>query len=186
MAMIGTTAPLLLLAALVVHHHAALAALHLAVLVVALEVLQEAPHAAALPRAHLAVLVAGPVVLLVEAPAVALPAVVLVAALPVAVPVVVLVEARLAGVPKAVALLAEDRKVAHPSERAHLDDYKRIQMPSPASTIPIISSNLRAFCSSLVSNGVPEIIRATSTYQPPSIHIAMKATKARSPQVKSG
>ena len=100
-------------------------------------------------------------------------------------PVVDLVVALLVVAPK-VAHLAEVRKAVLPSERVHPVDYKRIQMPSPASKIPIISSNLRAFSSSLVSKGVPEIIRATSTYQPPSMHIAMKATKARSPQVKSG
>ena len=168
MAMIGTTAPLLLLAVQVAPPHAAQAALHLVAPVADPEVPQEVPRAVVHPKAHLAAPVAPPV----EAPVVALPA-----AAPVA--------AHLAEAPKA-APLAEDRKVALRSERVHLDDYKRIQMPSPASTIPIISSNLRAFSSSLVSKGVPEIIRATSTYQPPSMHIAMKATKARSPQVKSG
>ena len=183
MAMIGTTVPLLLLAALVVPPHVAQAALHLAALVVALEVLQEAPRAVVLPRVHLAALVAAdPVALL----AVVLAVVRRVVAQVEVHPVVALVVALLVVAPKA-ARLAEDRKVAlRRSERVHLDDYKRIQMPSPASTIPIISSNLRAFSSSLVSKGVPEIIRATSTYQPPSMHIAMKATKARSPQVKSG
>ena len=181
MATIGTTAPLLLLAALVVLHLAALVVLHLAALVVALEVPQEVPHAVVPPRVHLAALVADLVALLVEAPALVRRVVAQVEVHP----VVDLVVALLVVAPKA-ARLAEDRKVVHLSERDHLDDYKRIQMPSPASKIPIISSNLRAFSSSLVSKGVPEIIRATSTYQPPSMHIAMKATKARSPQVKSG
>ena len=176
MAMIGMMVPLLLLAAQavlhlvvqVVLHLAAQVVLHLAALVVVLEDPQEAPRAVAHPRVHL-------VDLVVVAPVGPLAVV----------PVVDLVVAPLVVAPK-VAHLAEVRKVALLSERDHLDDYKRIQMPSPASTIPIISSNLRVFSSSLVSKGVPEIIRATNTYQPPSMHIAMKATKARSPQVKSG
>ena len=65
-------------------------------------------------------------------------------------------------------------------------DYNTIQTPSPASKIPIVSSTLRAFSWMKTINGVPEIISATKTYQPPSIHIAIQATKARSPHVKSG
>ena len=181
MAMIGMTAPLLLLAAQavlhlvvqVVLHLAAQAALHLAALVVVLEDPQEAHRAVAHPRVPLVDLaLVAPVDPLAVVPVVVRPVVDLVVDLPVE-------------DPKAVHQV-EVRKAALLSERDHLDDYKRIQMPSPASTIPIISSNLRAFSSSLVSKGVPEIIRATNTYQPPSMHIAMKATKARSPQVKSG
>lgn len=183
MAMIGTTAPLLLLAAQVVHPPVVQAAAHhLAAQVVALGVPQEALHAEVPPRVHLAALVAAdPVALL----AVVLAVVRRVVAQVEVHPVVDLVEALLVVAPK-VAHLAEVRKAVLPSERVHPVDHKRIQMPSPASKIPIISSNLRAFSSSLVSKGVPEIIRATSTYQPPSMHIAIKATKARSPQVKSG
>ncbi len=182
MAMIGTTVPLLLLAAQVVHPPVVQAAAHhLAAQVVALGVPQEALHAEVPPRVHLAALVVDPVdhqvVAQVEAHQV-------VAQVEVH-PVVDLVEVLLVVAPK-VAHLAEDRKAVLPSERVHPVYHKRIQMPSPASKIPIISSNLRAFSSSLVSKGVPEIIRATSTYQPPSMHIAIKATKARSPQVKSG
>ena len=167
--------------------HAAQAAAHLladpaAVQAVPLEAQRAAAHRRVPPVAQVAVHQAkAPVVVhqaeaLVEAHPVR---VVPVEALPVEDPVAV----HPVEVPKA----APPRvQVAPLSERAHHDDYNRIQMPSPASTVPIVSSKLRAFSSSLVSKGVPEIIRATSTYQPPSIHIAMKATKARSPQVKSG
>jgi len=71
-------------------------------------------------------------------------------------------------------------------ERAHHADYSRIQTPNPASRHPMVSSTLRAFSSNFVCNDVPEIVSATSTYHPPSVHIAMHATNARSPQVKSG
>ena len=167
--------------------HAAQAAAHLLADPAAVQAApREAQHAAAprraLPVAQVAVHQA-------EVPAVVHQAEALVAARPVRVAPVAAPQAEAL----AVAPPVEVPKADHPrvqaaplSERVHHDDYKRIQMPSPASTVPIVSSNLRAFSSSLASKGVPEIIRATSTYQPPSIHIAMKATKARSPQVKSG
>ena len=178
MMMTGMTVLLLQLVAPEARLHAVQAAAHLLADPAAVQAVpREAQHAAAprraLPVAQVAVHQA-------EA---------LVAARPVRVAPVAVPQAEAL----AVAPQVEVPKADHPrvqaaplSERAHHDNHNRIQMPSPASTVPIVSSNLRAFSSSLVSKGVPEIIRATSTYQPPSIHIAMKATKARSPQVKSG
>ena len=187
MRMTGMTVLHLQLVAPEVRLHAVQAAAHLladpaAVLVVPREVQHAAAPQRALPVAQVAVHQA-------EAPVVVHQAEALVAAHPARVAPVAAPPAEAL----AVAPPVEVPKADHPrvqaaplSERAHHDDYNRIQMPSPASTVPIVSSKLRAFSSSLVSKGVPEIIRATSTYQPPSIHIAMNATKARSPQVKSG
>ncbi len=77
-------------------------------------------------------------------------------------------------------------QVAHPRERVPLVDYSRIQTPSPASRHPIVSSTLRALSCSFTRSGVPEMTRATRTYHPPSMSMAIPATIARSPQVKSG
>ena len=77
-------------------------------------------------------------------------------------------------------------QVVHPRERALLVDHSRIQTPSPASRHPIANSILRAFSCSFTRSGVPEITSATRTYHPPSMNMAMHATIARSPQVKSG
>ena len=88
------------------------------------------------------------------------------------------------GVPVAVLLVRA--LVAHPSERAHHVDYNRIQTPNPANRHPIVNSTFREFSSSLPRRGVPEMMSATRMYHPPSMNMAMQATIARSPQVKSG
>ena len=121
------------------------------------------------PEVQVAVapLARGPVAPRVVAPVVAPQVVAPVVALPAKVQVVVL-------------------QVAHPRERALLVDYSRIQTPSPASRHPIVNSTLRAFSCSFTRSGVPEMTSATRTYHPPSMNMAMHATIARSPQVKSG
>ena len=77
-------------------------------------------------------------------------------------------------------------QVVHPRERVLLVDYSRIQTPSPASRHPIVNSTMRALSCSFTRSGVPEMTSATRTYHPPSMNMAMHATIARSPQVKSG
>ena len=119
---------------------------------------------------------------LVAVQAAALPVGAQAAAHPVAVQAVVLpVEVQAAVHLVAVQVAAHRRRDA-----ALQADYNTIQTPSPASKIPIASSTLRAFSSMVTINGVPEMISATKTYQPPSIHIAIHATNALSPHVKSG
>ena len=93
------------------------------------------------------------------------------------------VEAPVAALPARVQVVA--LQVAHPRERALLVDYSRIQTPSPARRHPIVNSTLRAFSCSFTRSGVPEMTSATRTYHPPSMSIAIPATIARSPQVKS-
>ena len=93
------------------------------------------------------------------------------------------VEAPVAALPARVQVVA--LQVAHPRERALLVDYSRIQTPSPARRHPIVNSTLRAFSCSFTRSGVPEMTSATRTYHPPSMSMAIPATIARSPQVKS-
>ena len=135
---------------------------------------------------HLEVQAAAP---LARVPVVVLQVVVQAAVLLARVPVAVLqavvrVVALLARVP--VAVLLARAQVAHPSERAHLVDYNRIQTPNPANRHPIVNSTFRELSSSLPRRGVPEMMSATRMYHPPSMNMAIHATIARSPQVKSG
>lgn len=129
------------------------------------------------PEVHLEVQAAA---LLARVPVVVLQVVVQAAVLQVVARVVAL----LARVP--VAVLPVRVLVAHPSERDHLVDYNRIQTPNPANRQPIVNSTFREFSSSLPRRGVPEMMSATRMYHPPSMNMAIHATIARSPQVKSG